>query len=81
MLGNAMNEHDHKPFYARPVYRVMSLLFGLALIGSSLYLLFGQPARALQIIGALLIMALGVNLLLAAVRARESWLSKIGPLP
>ncbi|MEO7798782.1 MAG: hypothetical protein ABIY47_13775 [Opitutaceae bacterium] len=76
-----MNEREQKPSYAGPVYRTLSVLFALTLLGSSFYLLFGQRAGALQVIGALSILALGVNLLLAAVRGKESWLSKIGPLP
>jgi len=76
-----MTEEKKKPFYAGTVYRTISVLFALALLGSSFYLLFGQPAGALQVVGALLIFALGANLLIAAVRAKESWISRIGPLP
>jgi uncharacterized membrane protein HdeD (DUF308 family) len=70
------------PFHARPVYRLVSGVFGLCLVGVGVYaLFFVGPPDALQSLGGAVLMLLGGNMLLAACRARESWLSRIGPLP
>jgi hypothetical protein len=73
---------DDTPFHARPVYRLASGVFGLGLVGTGVYALFVVgPPDALQSLGGAVLMLLGGNMFLAACRARESWLSRIGPLP
>jgi hypothetical protein len=70
------------PFYSRPVYRLLSGLFGLCLAGIGIYgLFFAGPSSLLQNFGAGVLVMVGANMVLAAVRAKESWLSRIGPLP
>jgi len=69
-------------FYQGLIYRILSGLFGLALIVLGLYISFvlGQ-IDALRFVGAVALVLLGGNMAYSAYRARESWISKIGPLP
>ena len=76
---------DHRPstpFYARRMYRLLSGTFGLFLASVGIYvMLFAGPATTLQLIGGAALALLGANMALSAYRAKESWLSRIGPLP
>lgn len=76
-----MNEPKRAAYTTRPAYRAVSAILGIAfwLIGG--YLLTGQSPDALQIFAALILWALGGNLVLSAWRGSASWVAKIGPLP
>lgn len=70
------------PFHARTSYRLISAAFGLCLVGAGLYVLLDSAAtELLRITAGLVLVLAGGNMVLAACRARASWLSKIGPLP
>jgi len=71
-----------QPFYTRPLYRRLSAAFGLFLSGVGIYAaLFGYTSLLLRIVLGALLVLIGGNMVLSAYRARESWLSRLGPLP
>ena len=56
--------------------------FGLFLVGVGIYAIFFTGAFAiLQFFGGSALVLLGGNMVVSASRARESWLSRLGPLP
>lgn len=65
-----------------PVLRWIDLLFGGGLLVIAAYALFalddGDTTRTLL---ALAVGVVGAQALLAAMRGRRSWLSRLGPLP
>lgn len=62
--------------------RIFSVLFGLFLCGVGIYvLLFSHDSTLWQLIGGMLLALFGSNMLYAAYRNKQSWLSRIGPLP
>ena len=62
--------------------RIFSVLFGLFLFGIGIYvLLFSYGSTLWQLIGGMLLALFGSNMLYAAYRNKQSWLSRIGPLP
>lgn len=70
------------PFYATRGYRMASGAFGAVLLGIGSYaLVAAAPLDALQLLGCAAVLAAGGNLAWCACTGRESWLSKIGPLP
>lgn len=75
-------QRDRKPFYTGTFYRLFSAALGLLLAATGVWaMLFSEaPVLPRAAIGAAFLL-LGGNLLLAAYQARESWLSRIGPLP
>ena len=76
------NRQQTKPFYAKPLHRWLTAGFGLFLVTVGLYaLLFVAPLTALRVIAGVVLVVLGCNMLAAAYRAKESWLSRLGPLP
>jgi uncharacterized membrane protein HdeD (DUF308 family) len=76
------SERESKPFYARQSYRLISGGFGVCLAGLGIYaMLFAETSIAPRLIGGAVLVLVGVNMTLSAYRARESWLSRIGPLP
>jgi len=80
---DVMSDRREAPvFHARPTYRVISGTFGLFLAGVGVYALFfvGPPELLQSLMSAALVL-LGANMFLAACRAKESWLSRIGPSP
>lgn len=75
-------DQDPDAYTSGPVYRVLSGLFGLVLVGAGLYVIGFTDASAVVRCGVGLVMGLlGVNAILAACRGTASWLSRIGPLP
>lgn len=70
------------PYYTRPMYRGVTGGFGGLLAATGFYVaLFAPAPGAMQVGLGLLLVLLGGNMVLAACRARESWLSRLGPLP
>ena len=68
--------------YAGKAYRALSFLFGIFLMAIGFYGIFlAETAAIWRLVGGVLFVALGFNMAYSACRARESWLSKIGPLP
>ncbi len=62
--------------------RIFSVLFGLLLFGVGIYvLLFNHEFKFWHIIGGMMLALFGSNTLYAAYRNKQSWLSRIGPLP
>lgn len=71
-----------KPFYAGRTYRLITAAFGLLLIGVGCYALFlADTAGVIRFAGGTAFVAVGGNMVWSAVAARESWLSRLGPLP
>lgn len=70
------------PFYANIYYRLLSSLFGLFLLTLAVLVLSEADEHKLWYwVGALVFSALGSNMLWSAIKGKESWVSKIGPLP
>lgn len=62
--------------------RIFSVLFGLLLSGVGIYvLLFSHEFKFWYIFGGMVLALFGSNMLYAAYRNKQSWLSRIGPLP
>lgn len=62
--------------------RVLSAILGLLLAGSGAYAMLARPDLGWLGLGAGLALAVvGVEALIAALRARASWLKRLGPLP
>lgn len=73
---------EGKPFYAGRTYRLITAAFGLLLIGVGCYALFlADTAGVIRFAGGTAFVAVGGNMVWSAVAARESWLSRLGPLP
>lgn len=73
---------ERTPYYARRPYRLLSGIFGTFLIGAGVYvLLFAGPLTTLHLVVGPGLVLLGGNLSASAFAAKESWLSRIGPLP
>lgn len=72
-----------KPAYtSRQSYRLITAAIGLALFGLGIYILLFGPAGALiRVAIGIVLLLLGGNAMFAAWRSRESWLSRLGPLP
>ncbi len=71
-----------KNLYTGKVYRVLSFLFGSFLMAIGLYGIFLAETPAVwRLVGGVAFVVLGFNMAYSAWKARESWLSKIGPLP
>jgi hypothetical protein len=62
--------------------RLLSVVFGLCLLGVSVHLLvLGEASLGWRLGGGAGLAALGGNLVYAAWRGRRSWLARIGQLP
>lgn len=62
--------------------RAFSVVFGCFLAGVGVYALTLDHAPLWwRVPGGLALVVLGVDLVVAALRDRKSWLSRIGPLP
>jgi hypothetical protein len=71
-----------KPFYAGRTYRLITAVLGLILVGAGCYALFlADAAGVIRFAGGTAFVAVGGNMVWSAVAARESWLSRLGPLP
>lgn len=78
-----MTDHKNgKPYYGRGTYRVITGVFGLFLTGVGIYAaFFGVVDPIFRIAGGSLFVLIGGNAVWSAICSKESWLSKIGPLP
>lgn len=76
------DRREREPFHARRSYRLITGSLGLLLIGVGLYALFFSGASAILrlVAGAALVLP-GYDMVASAFKARESWLSRLGPLP
>lgn len=64
------------------LHRLFAGGFGVVLVGVGIHAIFFTGAFAiLQFLGGSALVLLGGNMVLSAWRARESWLSRLGPLP
>jgi uncharacterized membrane protein HdeD (DUF308 family) len=78
-----MTDHPQStPYYARRMYRALTGIVGLGLASLGIYAIgFAGPSTSWQLLGGAVLVLAGVNMVFSAYRARESWLSRIGPLP
>lgn len=82
--GTLKMKTGNKPSRSMPNLCIAGLRldFGLFLVTVGLYaLLFVAPLTAPRVIAGVVLVVLGCNMLAAAYRAKESWLSRLGPLP
>ena len=71
-----------RPYYARSAYRWATGLFGLFLVGVGVFVLLrATTTAAVRVTGGLVLVLLGGNMVLSSYRGKESWLSRLGPLP
>jgi small neutral amino acid transporter SnatA (MarC family) len=71
-----------RPFYTGKLYRLLSAAFGSLLLGAGFYaLFFAETQVVVRITGGVALILIGFNMVWSAYKAKESWLSKIGPLP
>jgi len=78
----ALTERKTSPFHATKLYRILAGCFGLFLIGVGFYVLFfAHASNILRFVAGSALILFGCNKVVSAYTARESWLSKIGPLP
>lgn len=76
------NDKPSAPFYNGRTYRVLGFLMGLGLAGVGLYVAFFTSLDSvLRIGGAIVMIGMGIDAMLAAMRGRQSLLGRIGPLP
>lgn len=76
------DQRKSQPFYAGRIYRLLTATFGLLLIGVGLYaLFFADTSSVVRFIGGSALVLAGYNMVSSAYKAKESWLSKLGPLP
>jgi hypothetical protein len=81
--ASAMKEATQvPPYYARSTYRLATGLFGLFLVGVGVSVLLRATMTGLiRISGGLVLILFGGNMMLSSFRGKESWLSRLGPLP
>ena len=71
-----------RPYYARGNYRLATGLLGLFLVGVGVFVLLRATTTAVvRVSSGLVLVLLGGNMVLSAYRGKESWLSRLGPLP
>jgi len=71
-----------RPYYARSTYRFATGLFGLFLVGVGFFVLLRATTTAvIRFSSGVVLVVLGGNMVLSSCRGKESWLSRLGPLP
>jgi len=71
-----------QPYYTRKTYRMATVALGLFLVGVGVFVLLrSTTGTALRVTGGLVLVVLGGNMVLSSYRGKESWLSRLGPLP
>ncbi|MBV6496454.1 MAG: hypothetical protein DYH05_11005 [Acidobacteria bacterium ACB1] len=69
-------------YHERSGYRIVTAVFGLGLLILGGYVcVFGELDAVLRYLVGSVILLLGGDLVLSALRRKESLLSKLGPLP
>lgn len=77
-----MREKRIQRYYERTGYRTATAVFGLGLAALGVYVcLFADLGSPLRYLAGAVILLLAADMLLSAVRRKESLLSKLGPLP
>ena len=77
-----IDKHTGQPFYSGIIYRLLSAAFGSFLVAVGFYaLFFAETHVVVRITGGVAIIMVGLNMVWSAYTAKESWVSKIGPLP
>lgn len=76
------DQHTSQPFYAGRMYRLLTAIFGLLLTGTGLYAIFlADTSTLVRFAGGTALVLTGCNMVSAACKSKESWLSRLGPLP
>lgn len=76
------DQRDSTHSYAKRAYRLVSAVFGAFLVAVGFYVLvFADSSFVMQLVVGVIFVVLGGNLVISAYAGKESWLSKIGPLP
>ena len=74
--------HPSQAFYEGKMYRLLTATLGILLAGIGLYALFlAETSLVVRLFGGLACVLAGSNMISSACKAKESWLSKLGPLP
>ncbi len=61
--------------------KTIEILFGLLFVGSSISILFVSELYWGAILASFIIFSLGIDLIVSALKNKQSLLSRIGPLP
>lgn len=73
---------DSPPYYVSTRYRLVTGGFGVLLIGVGVYVAAFSPSSLfVRCVAGAAFALFGGNAVHAAFSARESWLSRLGPLP
>ena len=73
-------DQDNNRYCSGTIYRVLSGLFGLFLIGVGLYVIFfGVVGLFARVSIGLVIAVLGAETLWSSVQSKQSWLARLGP--
>ena len=73
-------DQDINRYFSGTIYRVLSGLFGLFLIGVGIYaIFFGVVGLFARVSVGLVITVLGAETLWSSVQSKQSWLAKLGP--
>ncbi|TXL68912.1 hypothetical protein [Zeimonas arvi] len=82
MTPDATEQGAGKPFHARRTYRLITAALGLLLCGvGACVLILADTAGVVRLAGGAAFVTVGGNMVWSAVTAKESWLSRLGPLP
>lgn len=74
------DNRDINRYFSGTIYRVLSGLFGLLLIGVGIYaIFFGVVGVFARVSIGLVITVLGAEALWSSVHSRQSWLAKLAP--
>ena len=74
------DDRDINRYFSGPIYRVLSGLLGLFLIGIGIYaIFFGVVGLLARVSIGLVITVLGAETLWSSVKSKQSWLAKLGP--
>lgn len=74
------DDQDINRYFSGPVYRFLTGLFGIFLVGVGIYVIFfGVVSLPIRISMGLLITVLGAETVWSAIQSKQSWLAKLSP--
>jgi uncharacterized membrane protein HdeD (DUF308 family) len=73
---------DPSPYYRRLGHRLLTAALGVSLCALGVYVwMFGSVSLFWRIVAGVVLVSVGINAVASSRAARESWLSRVGPLP
>lgn len=78
-----MKSPDNSSYLESSVRRVLAGLFGGIIVMAAIWFLIcvGATERPISLVGAALLLLVGLEAITSAIRKKLSWLERIGPLP